>query len=469
MPKLSDFLKYGPSTLFSQKAYEFISVGVQGRPQRPSVDIDNLWTAYKRNEILYAAVNKKSEAAIGPRLLVQKKQRDGTWAEEPGHPFRRLMMRPNPDMDEAAFNKCAISTSDVTGYFYAEKVRGPNNLPIALYPLNPAKISAIPRSDGKTDYEFRDGTYVEIIKGENMLVKRVYDPENKYQALSPVGVCLASVDADSAQTDFIRAFFNNAGVPSGILKIKGKRITQNDADEIRAKWNARLGRQWGRQHDISVLDEDADYQKVGSGLGEIDSQSIRSFTESRISMTLGVPPLVIYAYVGLLRATYSNLKEAWEGFWDSTLMPWFRDWASFLTWSLLVDFIGEDLIYGEQYRLAWDFAGVTWLQEDVDAQQARARENFKAGALTLNQFLSKIGEAPDPAGDYRLIPFNVVVTPAGQAVPDVQAQLPPAKLALPSPQIKVLHKAGRDVIQTRMERDLRALLERQYQAVGEAA
>lgn len=465
MSRLSDFFKWGPSELFARKAYDFIPMGVQGRPQRPSIDIDNLWSAYKRNEILFAAVSKKSEAAIGPRLMVQRKQRDGTWAEEPGHPFRRLMMRPNPDMDEAAFNKCAISTSDVTGWFYAEKVRGEGGLPVGLYPINPAKISPIPRSDGKTDYEFKDGTYTEIIKGENMLVKRIYDPESKYSALSPVGVCLASVDADSAQTDFVRAFFNNAGVPSGILKIKGRRINQDQADEIRARWNARLGRQWGRQHDISVLDEDAEYQKVGSGIGEIDSQSIRSFTESRISMTLGVPPLVIYAYVGLLRATYSNLKEAWEGFWDSTLMPWFRDWASFLTWALLVDFVGEDAIYGEVYRLAWDFSGVTWLQEDVDAAQARARENFKVGALTLNQFLSIIGQPADPAGDYYLRPFNVSAVPVGQA----QDVLPaPAKLALPAPHIKLLQKAGRDTIQRRMEAEIADIVQRQYEAVEAA-
>ena len=36
-------------------------------------------------------------------------------------------------------------------------------------------------------------------------------------------------------------------------------------------------------------------------------------------MAFGVPPLIVYAYVGLLRATYSNLKEAWSSFWDASM------------------------------------------------------------------------------------------------------------------------------------------------------
>lgn len=488
MPPLSDFLKWGPGALFSpgqQKAFDFIPMGVQGRPQYPSTDISALQATYRKNELVYAAINRKATAAIGPRLMVQERDNEGNWQEIPGHPFRRLMMAPIPRradlpgraiMDGAAYEQARIVSEDVAGIFYSEIVRGQNGLPVELHPLNPAKMAPVLGDGGVAYYEFKDGTYKERLDPRNVLVKRVYDPENRFGGLSPLAVCMGSIDADNAQTDFIRAFFNNAGVPSGIIKIKGRKISQAQADEIRSKWNIRLGRQWGRQHDITVLDEDADYQKVGAGLDELQAEAIRSLTESRISMTLDVPPLIIYAYVGLLRATYSNLKEAWASFWDASLTPMFDDWASFLTWNLLTEFVDEELIYAEKIRLAWDFSAVKWLQEDEDAKQARARENFKAGGLTLNQFLETIGEKPDAGGDFRILPFNVITIPAG-VTPTGEPQAPPPPAQEPpkrrlSPQavkaIVAAQKAGRQTIEARIEKEVAGIIRKHYNRAAAA-
>lgn len=480
MPTLNELIMWGPQVFLPRwkKAGTFVPMGARGRPQYPSTDVPSLYKAYTHNEIVYAAINRKATAVIGPRLMVQGRTKDGQWEEIPGHPLRRLLMAPNPDMDEAAFHRAWIVAQDVTGVFYAEKVMGASKLPEQLYPLDSSKVFPVLNDTGVAYYEFKDGSYKERIEPERMLVKRMYDPTNKFGGLSPLAVCLGSIDADNAQTDFIREFFNNAGIPSGLLKIKGRKLNQQQADDIRAKWAARFGRQWGRLHDLSVLDEDADYQKVGANLDELASEAIRSFTESRISMTLDVPPLIIYAYVGLLRATYSNLKEAWRGFWDASLTPMFTDWASFLSSHLLTDFVDPQLILGEQIRLAWDFSAVKWLQDDVDAVHARARADFQAGAITLNEMRSRIGEDPDPAGDYYLRPFNVLAQPAGEAPADVQPKLlkvPNRGNRLPTfgelAKIRryiAQQKAARSTIERRIARGMKGLLAGQYEAAARA-
>lgn len=395
-------------------AFDLVPIGVQDRPQYPDRNIEELFKHYTRNEIVYTCIEVKATTAIDPRLIVQQRKGDGEWEEIEGHPLRRLMMRPNPDMDESAFTQAVITCIDVAGVFYAEIVRGPGGLPTELHPLNPAKVAAIPGPKGRAKaYEFKDGTNKIRIPAEDMLVRRKWNPLNKYWGLAPLSVALASVDADNAQTDYLRSFFNNGGVPPGFLKLK-KKLTQEQADLVRAKWRSRYARAWGgTQHDVGVLDEDADYMKTGMNLDELDSESIRGLTEARIAMPFRVPPLIIYAYTGLLRATYSNLKEAWSNFWDATLTPMYKDYRTWLTWSLLSQFVNEELIYSERIRLNWDMSQVAALNEDVSEIHTRARENFRAGALTLNEFRAIIGLKPDPTGDYYVRNLIFQAVPVG--------------------------------------------------------
>jgi HK97 family phage portal protein len=462
--------------LDTKAAYDLQRVGVQGRPQYPDTNVETLQRAYRTNEMVYASIHRKASAAIGPRQLVQGRSGDSEWSEVQGHPYRRLMMRPNPRMTEAGFYKAWIVSCDVAGEFYAEIVRGPNGLPVQLWPLDPAKTFPIPGDNDTIDYEFRQGYNKVRIPGKDMLVYRNYDLTNRYHGLSPLAVAMGSVDADSAQTDFIREFFNNAGVPSGLLKYLGGVLTQEKSDAIKAQWETKYGRASGNLHRLAVLDANAEYQKIGSGLNELQSQDVRAFSESRISMVFDVPPLIVYSYVGLLRATYSNLKEAWRGFWDATLTPMFTEFSTWLTWNLLNQFVSEDLLYGERIRLEWDWGKVVWLAEDLTELQARARENFAAGGITVNEFRAIIGEQPDPKGDYyvRLIKSGPVLfgeTPVVQA-PAGGVQLPAKDLQLPpGVHIRTLPsgtkgKASRARIEARIEREMAALIKSHYDRVA---
>jgi HK97 family phage portal protein len=414
-PTTGRYLKDVPIQHETKAAFDLVPMGVQGRPQYPDRSIEELFKYYTRNEIVYSCIEVKASTAIDPRLMVEERKGDGEWAEAAGHPMRRLLMRPNDEMDESAFTQAYIVSMDVAGVFYAEIVRGANRLPSELHPLNPAKVAAIPGEGGRVRaYQFKEGTRRVEIPAEDMLVRRKWHPQSRYWGLSPLSVALASVDADNAQTDYLRSFFNHSGVPSGFLKLK-KKLTQEQADTVRAKWKARYARAWGgTQHDIGILDEDAEYIPTGSKLNELDSESIRGLTEARIAMPFRVPPLIIYAYTGMARATYSNLKEAWASFWDATLTPMYKDYRTWLTWSLLRQFVDEELIYGERIRLNWDMKQVAALNEDVTEIQKRARENFRAGGITLNEYRALIGQKPDPQGDYYLRPSSFAVVRLGE-------------------------------------------------------
>lgn len=458
-----------PQPMRSKAAFDAVPVGVQGRPQYPSTDPEKLQLQYRRNEIVYAAIRAKTTAVTDPRLLVEQRSDGSEWKEIEGHPLRRLLMRPNDMMDEAAFHAAAIASRDIAGRFYAEIVRGQNKLPIELHPLNPAKVIPIPGDKGKiAEYVFRDGNQKITIPAENMIDWKYFDPISRYQGLSPLAVALGSIDADNAQTDFTREFFNNAGVPSGMIKIKGRTINETEADLIKAKWRQRFGRAWGGQHDIAVMDENAEYEKMGANLDELQSEILREFTETRACMVFGVPPLIIYAFAGLKRATYSNLKEALPGFWDTTMSPLLKEWRTFLAWRLLPEFVDPELIYGERIRLNWDMSQVAALQEDVDQIHARAERAFKAGGVTLNQYRAMIGQKPDAGGDYYLRGLAQVAVPEGVQPEPAPVDTVPKRN--PRPQtVKALRDATTVTIQKRIERAVGPYIKAQYEKAAAAA
>src|SRR5204863_6282685 len=132
------------------------------------------------------------------------------------------------------FLPCVLVSRDTAGSFYAE-IERTNGLPSALYPLNPAKVFPIP--DGKggiQSYQYRAGRDKVVLPTEDVLAWTTYHPTMPFEGLSPLSVAMGSIDADNAQTDYIRAFFNNAGVPSGLLTFKDRTISEAESQAIKA-------------------------------------------------------------------------------------------------------------------------------------------------------------------------------------------------------------------------------------------
>lgn len=422
------------------------------RPSAPYADTADLQEAQIRNELVYACLAIKASTAQDPRLIVQQQRTSGgktTYEELPDHPLRQLLA-----MSEADLMKAALVSWDVSNprRAYFEKVYT-GALLTGLNPLNPACMRPDrSRVSGELlGYTYTDGQDRREYSMDELIVRAApawYDPP-------PLVSAMGSVDSDTAQTDYIRAFFENGGVPAGFLKYK-RPLNDPQRDEIRAKWQARYGNRYGRQHDVGVLDIDVEYQEMGAQLDKLSSQTLRSVAESRICMVFGVPPLIVYAYVGLLRATYSNLKEAWAGFWDATMSPAFKEWRIFWTRSLLPEFESERDIRSERVRLSYDLSGVAALQEDVDAAQKRARENWSAGGITLNEFRGAIGYGPRPGGD------EVFAKPTSATPP-------------PPPAVTGSGKAQKDresptvaMLERRIEREVRSYLTNEYRAAASA-
>lgn len=428
-------------------------------------DTNSLQAVQLRNELVYACINIKATASLDPRLIVQKRvtRRGKTEYEEiAGHPFRQLMMRPNEHMTESDLMKAAMVSWDVSNprRFYCEK-EYKNGLLIGLHPLDPGSMKPkFGQSRQLIGYTYGSGNDKKEYSLDDLLIRSApawYDPP-------PMIAALGATESDSAQTDYVRAFFANGGIPPGFLKYQTP-LNDKQREDIREKWRAIYGNRHGNQHDVGVLDINATWQETGATLDKLQSQALRSIAESRICMVFGVPPLIVYAYVGLLRATYSNLKEAWAGFWDATMSPAFKEWRMFWLWELLTEFEEATAINSEAVRLHYDMSQVAALQEDVDAIQKRARDNFQAGGVSFNEFRGAIGALPLNGGD-DLYVARPMTSLAAMLIPVAEPTIDPA---IPPKARKDRTGSGVQVTERRMEQALQSYLASQYRSAAEAA
>lgn len=394
------------------------------RPPYPATDPHTLVRAFTQNELSYACIDIRASSAGDPTLEVQQRQADGSYTAIPGHPLRRLLIRPNDHQDEASFMRACVASMDIAGVLYCERLVSASGGLVGLNPLNPASVRAMDLGQGLFYRWHEHGAQIDF-RPDELLIRRA-----DWTRPARMAVALSTIDGDSAQTDYVRSFFNNGGVPSGRIKVKGT-LTTDQAEGIRNRWRSMFSR-YGRQHDVAVFDDNGDYEKIGSNLDELESAIVRGVSESRICMAFQVPPLIIYSYFGLTRATYSNMDAAMRGFWQNTMSPLLKEWRAFFTWSLLAEFEGTDRILGEQVRLFWNTELVSALQADEDMVAKRAELAWRSGATTRAEYRASLGMSVDPIADaFYLLPTGQII-PAG-ALPSAPTPPPAPVIVAPPP------------------------------------
>jgi HK97 family phage portal protein len=360
---------------------------------------DSAFQAYRSHELVYACINKIADVMNDVEIVVEKKNGKGEWGKVEGHALPGLLKRPNNYQTGRDFRRLLVQSEQSAGRFYIAINRSQAGLPAELVILNPNRIVAR-KAANNIDiafYEYqRDGASPVRIRPEDLLIRRRADLLDQFNGFSPLAAALKSINSDLGLTDYVDAFFESDGTPSGILKLKNVTISDTRKEALQAQWRQKYSRGGSNQKGLAVLDEQADYQKIGSNLDELASDELSGRFESRICAVFGVPPNLVGAYVGLQHVTANaTAKAELRNFWDNKIngeLAAFREWA---TWFVLPEFENFDDIRAEKIRVGFDLSQCAFLQDDVDGVHARARENFKAGIWTLNETREQTGMPPD--------------------------------------------------------------------------
>lgn len=383
------------------------------RPEYPETNFYNLVTGgWRRNELIYACVNKTAHTSSQVELKVYDKQEN----ELPDHPLKALLQAPNPFMSESDFWAAIVIYQKFGGraIFEIEFTRG--GVPARLWPLRPDWLYPSPSQNnfiGGYSYE-PPGLPAATLKPFQVLDFKLFDPLNQYHAWPPVAVAARVGTVDNEATDHIKAILQSGGVPPGVLTSKQK-LNDSAVTDIRRRWRERYGG-WKNNLEPAVLDSDATYMKTGFNFQELGYEFIDARSEARICMVLDIPPIIVGAKVGLDRSTFSNYGEARTSWWEDSLIPLYYNHN---------DVIQNQLVKrhyaGENIKTQWDMSRVPALRDDQDALWKRASDAFRAGAITLNEFYTQVGEEGiGPAGEIYLRSVASIEVPkkTGRPMPE---------------------------------------------------
>jgi len=245
------------------------------------------------------------------------------------------------------------------------------------------------------------------VESRNMCHLALPNPAGDVYGLSPLQVLARNVNLDLNMTDFAKTYFQNAGVPSGLLKVKKRLSTQEEASVIRSRWRSQFGGV-NNFHRVAILDEDAEYQPMSNTPKDMALNDLHNLTESRICAVFGVPPILIGANVGLQRSTFSNYREARLAFHSETLEPLVARILRYFNRNLFDEYKGNE-------TLSVDWSGMRAVLDDQAANTTRINTLFAGGLITLNEAREELGFGAIDDGSIRRVPTSVMELAEGQS------------------------------------------------------
>lgn len=344
---------------------------------------------YRRHALIFACMQELMTSASEPILKVGRRRRDGEIDEDAGHPLNAVLLKPNGAQSQLEFLEQFIMFYLVAGNTYVHKVRNKHGATVQMWTLRPDRTKVKVDTRGQVEfYEFSiDGMLKQFPPAADVIHMRAPDPLDDFYGLSPIQVLARWGDLDTQTADYLRAYFLNAGAPSGLLKFKTQ-VPKAERERVQELWRLRHSGEQG-WHNVSVIDADVDYESLGGAPERLRLNFIFDQTETRICMVFGVPPIVVGAAIGLMRSTFANYKEARASMWEETLAPLYRRIGEALTRGF-ADEYGPDLV------IYFDLDTVKALQEDLDKKRAFALDAWNADLITRNEAREMVGLEADP-------------------------------------------------------------------------
>lgn len=365
-------------------------------------DIEAYGKVYSAEELVYICVSAIAQASAKAPLMVLKKTiEDGevVYVKDTNNenPINQLFTRVNQQTTEEAFKEITLTSLELQGNSYWWIVRDSLRIPREMFHLRPDWVTIIPDSNGYVKgYIFENGAQKERFEPEEILHIKYHDPRSYFYGLSPIAAATVTVQASIYAKLFQKSFFINSSRPAGILKTD-QPLNPQDIDRIEKMWKqAHSGPK--NAFRTAIMSRGLEYQAIGLNQQESDFiNQLQNFAE-RIMGIFKVPPVMGAVYK---ESHYNNADIQRKIFWEEVLSA---------KLNMIAGQINEFLVFpiwGEDYRVAFDYSGIEVLQEKEDAIIERYRNAVSGGLMTPNEVRGKMGLEPVDGGDTLYIPFSL--------------------------------------------------------------
>jgi HK97 family phage portal protein len=321
-------------------------------------------------------------------LLLKAKDKNGIWTEVNNPAFSPVLRKPNRFQTRNQFWEHWILSKLSRGNTYVLKVRDNRRIVVALYVLDPRRVTPLVANDGSVFYQLDNDELNGVPAGVTVPhTEIIHDRMNCGHPLIGVPPIfasgLAAMQGLNIQRQSLQLFENNAQ-PGGILSAPGH-IEDDTAARLKADWEARFsGPNIGR---IAVLGDGLKFEKMS--LTAVEGQLIEQlkWTAEVVCSTYHVPPYKIG--VGAL-PSYNNVQSLNVEYYTQCLQSLIEDAESVLD---------DGLGLGEQYDLGVEFDIDNLLRMDTASQADAVTKLVGGSLLTPNEGRLKFNAPPLEGGD----------------------------------------------------------------------
>ena len=417
-----------------KSAGELIPTWQVGQPQAQQHNLELFAReGYSKNSLIYSCIREiaTSFATLNPLLM-----RNDVAVKR--HRMLDLIENPNTYQDRYAFFDVLATQYESAGNAYVEKVRVSQNeqrrRDFAGYPvqelqlIRPDYVTILPGARRESDLFVVTIGGVERRRIPRRDIIHIHEPNitNDFYGLSKIALLTREGSIDLEMSDFELSFFRNAGVPMGLLNVKGSSLTPDQVTEVKSKFRQAYN---GVKHwfDLLVLNSDeASFTQLGLPPAQMEGDSTRFHVESRICAVFGVPPVIVGARLAFQSGASLGYEEAQFQFWSETIVPLARTIGGAFERFLLPEFA---LIADTGARFTYDFTEVRALQEDRSRKLREVVRLVLTGGFTVNEALTIVGLPATSTGDFYIRQGNhVVVSLEGEITPMTESpeQVPAA-------------------------------------------
>jgi HK97 family phage portal protein len=398
-------------------------------------------------------------ADIGKLTLgLVAKNDDGVWEEATSPAFSPVLRKPNRYQVPIKFIEQWISSKLMWGNTYVLKERDARGVVVALYVLDPLRVTPLVAPDGGIYYQLQhdnlSGALADLVDvpsdkitvpASEIIHDRMVCLFHPLVGMSPIYACASAAMQGLAIQNTSSAFFTNGSRPGGILTAPAG-MTKDQLVQVKTDWETINSP--GNAGKLAVLTADLKYTSLT--MNATDAQLIEQlkWTGQDICNAFHVPPFMV------------GIGEIPRGVQVEAMLQMY--YAQCLQ-SLMTNFeavLDEGLglvmpIDGTQYGAAFDIDDLIWM--DTATKTKAAADAIGAGAMSPDEARARyFGLGPVDGGDTPYMqqqyfslralaqrdesnPLAKPPDPAPMAAPAGTAQLPPAQMAAMAGQ--VLQKA----------------------------
>lgn len=351
--------------------------------QNDTISIDSALTHYA----VYACVTRISGDTAKLRFKLKEKKASGIWVESTSPAFSPVLNKPNRFQNHIQFKQWWLMSKLTWGNTYILKERDARGIVVALYVLDPTRVTPLVASDGSVYYQLGEDnlnniTKAIIVPASEIIHDRMNCLFHPLVGIPPIfSSGLAAMNGLAIQKDS-KAFFANAARPSGILTAPG---TIPDATAARLKADFETNFSGDNAGRIAVAGDDLKFSPMR--MTAVDSQLIEQLelTAQIVCTTYHVPGFKIG--IGSV-PTGTKVSDLNQIYYSDCLQQHFEEME------LCLD---EGLKLPSNYRVELDLDGL--LRMDEAAFHEMLREDIKGCLITPNDARFKIDLEPVDGGN----------------------------------------------------------------------